>query len=290
MALHKPPLGLKPKSEDNKEISRTRKEFFMRVLGGALVLLCIVGGIISGGAVWYLVCSAIALGSLWEFYRLIYTKYKISRGWGLAGGFLVLASVSAGLSYAITLSVLSLLAFIILFTEVARRQITGQSYALWNMGGTMAGLVYIVLPWSFMIVVRSQTWGHVFLLTLFFCTWSCDVGAYLVGSKIGETPFCSRVSPKKSWEGFAAGVVASTLCGGLLALYIFDFSLLPLMLLGLLCGVAGQLGDLAESVLKREARVKDTGSVIPGHGGLLDRFDSILINATLAFLILEVIG
>ena len=101
------------------------------------------------------------------------------------------------------------------------------------------------------------------------------------------------MSPHKTWEGFAGGAAASLMCGGLLALIfslIFSFPPLPLLLLGLLCGVAGQLGDLGESVLKREAGVKDTGNIIPGHGGMLDRFDSILVNGTLAFVIFELVG
>lgn len=289
MALHKPPSGLRPKDE-SKNSKLRQKELLARALGSVLVVGCVIGGIQTGGWVWSVVASMIALGSLWEFYKLVYTKYKLSRGWGLAGGIFLLASVSAGLSYSVALSSISLLAFVILITEVVRRQITGESFALWNLGGTLAGVIYVILPWSFMIVIRTQTLGHIFLYTLFLCTWSCDIGAYLVGSKIGETPFCSKVSPKKSWEGFAAGVVASTLCGGILAIYIFDFPVLPLVLLGLLCGVAGQLGDLAESTLKREAKVKDSGNIIPGHGGFLDRFDSILINASIAYFIFEVIG
>jgi phosphatidate cytidylyltransferase len=184
---------------------------------------------------------------------------------------------------------MTMVALAVLFTEIVRRQSTGHSYALWNMGGTLSGLVYIILPWSFMILLRSHSHGRQYLLTIFFCTWCCDVGAYLVGTTFGETPLCDKVSPAKSWEGFLGGVLTSIICGSLLPV-IFDVAPLPLALLGALCGVAGQVGDLAESVLKREAKVKDTGNFIPGHGGFLDRFDSILINATLTFFIIEVIG
>ena len=286
MGLHKPPAGVKVKAQGSSFLTGN---FFQRTLGGVIVFVAITGGIVLGRWVWPLVASVIAMGSLRELYQMMSSKYKISRGWGLLAGALILATVSLGYSYAVTLSIVALVAFLVLFTEVVRRQSTGQSFALWNLGGTLSGIVYIILPWSFMIVIRSQTWGHIFLLTIFACTWSCDVGAYLIGSKFGSAPFCSRVSPKKSWEGFWAGVAASTLCGSALALF-FEFPPIPLLMLGLICGVAGQIGDLGESVLKREANVKDSGAIIPGHGGFLDRFDSILINATLAFFIFEVIG
>ena len=156
---------------------------------------------------------------------------------------------------------------------------TGSS---WGVGATVGGIAYIVLPWTFMMLIRAREHGAMFLLTLFFCTWCCDVAAYFTGSHFGKTPLCSQVSPHKTWEGFAGGAAASLMCGGLLAL-IFSFPPLPLLLLGLLCGVAGQLGDLGESVLKREAGVKDTGNIIPGHGGVLDRFDAMLLSAPFVF-------
>lgn len=285
MALHKPLSGAKIDTGD----SMLKKELLNRLIGSVVVLVCIVGGILAGGWLWAFVASTIALGSLWELYRMLSTKYRLSVAWGMAGAVLLLLSVSFGLSYSVALSVIALVAFLVLFTEIVRRQNTGRSYALWNLGGTLSGLVYVVLPWSFLIVIRSQTWGYVFLLTIFFCTWSCDVGAYLVGTRYGRTPFCPRVSPKKTWEGFWAGVCASVLCGAVLSLP-FEFPPMPLVLLGTICGFAGQLGDLGESVLKREANVKESGSIIPGHGGFLDRFDSILINATIAFFVFEVIG
>ena len=288
MGLHKPPPGAVVSSPE-EDIAKKRKELLTRAGGSSLVVLFIVGGIYVGGWLWSVVASAIAIGSLWEYYRMMHFKFKLSKGWGLAGALLMLMSVSLGFSYSATMCITAMIAFLVLFTEVVRRQSTGTSFALWNIGGVLGGLIYIVLPWSFMIVIRSQTWGHIFLLTIFFCTWSCDVGAYLVGSYFGQTPFCSNVSPKKTWEGFWAGVCSSMLCGAAVAIP-FDFPPIPLLLLGAICGVAGQLGDLGESVLKREADIKESGNIIPGHGGFLDRFDSILINATLAFFIFEVIG
>ncbi|MDR0764610.1 MAG: phosphatidate cytidylyltransferase [Synergistaceae bacterium] len=291
MELHKP---LRRSGEDKtgrpRETSAVKEhDFFKRTASGAAIVACVVSAIIAGGAAWDIVASLIALRSLWELYGLLYTKFRLSRGLGIVGGVSMLLAVSAGLSYAVTLSIMAMIAVLVLFTETVRRQATGHSYALWNIGGTFSGLVYVVLPWSFLILLRSHPLGKQYLLTIFLCTWSCDVGAYLAGTMFGESPLCDRVSPAKSWEGFWMGVVASIVCGSLLPV-LFDLPPFPLVLLGALCGVAGQLGDLAESVLKREARVKDTGSLIPGHGGFLDRFDSILVNATLTFFIIEVIG
>lgn len=266
-----------------------RGQLILRSVSGVFIVAVVLGALFAGGWFWIAVASAVALLSLWEFYSLLSTRYRLSRGLGMAAGGILLWSAAVDLSLSALLAVLSLLAFLVLFVEILRRQTTEDSYALWNMGGTLAGVAYVVLPWSFLILIRAQTWGHLFLLTLFLCTWSCDVTAYLVGSRWGRTPLCDRVSAKKTWEGFGGGVVGSLLCAGVLAFW-FEFPPLPLILLGLLCGVAGQMGDLGESVLKREAGVKDSGSLIPGHGGMLDRFDSILVNASLAFLIFEVIG
>ena len=227
--------------------------------------------------------------SLWEFYKLLATKHDISPWLIMASGAFILIGAALNMTLTAILCTISSILFVTLFLEVVRRQVSGESFALQNMGATIAGIAYVILPWSFMIIIRTRELGALFLITLFFCTWSCDVAAYFVGSNLGKNLLCSKVSPKKTWEGFFGGAAASFLCGGVLALF-FSFPPLPLLLMGLLCGVAGQLGDLGESVLKREAGVKDTGSIIPGHGGLLDRFDSILVNATLAFAIFEIIG
>ncbi len=267
----------------------TKDQPFLRVLSSVFIVVAVVVGILIGGWFWAAVASAAALLSLVEFYNLLSTRYPVNRWIGMGAAVILLCAATLELSLTTILAVISIISFLILFMEVLRRQVTGGSHALRHMGTSLAGISYIVLPWVFLIIMRAREWGHLFLLTLFACTWACDVAAYLVGSRWGKTPLCDKVSPRKTWEGFGGGAVASLLCAGFLA-FVFEFPPLPLLLLGLLCGLAGQLGDLGESVLKREAGVKDSGHLIPGHGGFLDRFDSLLVNATLAFLIFEVIG
>ena len=275
--------------EKLKDILNSSPDLPLRALSSVVVVVAIMGGIAMGGMAWNAIVFVISMLSLWEFYRLLSTKHDISPWLIMFSGAFIILGASLEMSLTTIMCAISAIVFISLFFEVMRRQVSGDSFALENMGATLVGIAYVILPWSFMIIIRTRELGSLFLITLFFCTWSCDVAAYFVGSNFGKNPLCSRVSPKKTWEGFFGGAAASLLCGGVLAL-LFSFPPLPLLLLGLLCGVAGQLGDLGESVLKREACVKDSGSIVPGHGGLLDRFDSILINATLAFVIFEIIG
>jgi len=261
----------------------------LRAFSSIFIVLLVMGGIFAGGYAWSLIVFVIAMLSLWEFYRLLTTKHDISPWLTMLSGAFILLGSALDMSLTSILCTISMIIFISLFLEVLRRQVSSESFALQNMGAAIAGVAYVVLPWSFMILIRTRELGALFLITLFCCTWMCDVTAYFVGSHYGRHLLCDKVSPKKTWEGFLGGAAASFLCGGVLAL-LFSFPPLPLLLMGLLCGIAGQLGDLGESVLKREADVKDTGKLIPGHGGLLDRFDSILVNGTLAFAIFEIIG
>lgn len=276
--------------EKLKEFLNSSPDIQLRAFSSVFIVLAIMGGVILGGFVWDVIASAAALFSLWEFYKLQSPRVHSSPLLVMGSAVFILFGTSFGLmDLTAILCSISAIALIALFLEVMRRQVSSESDALASVGATVGGIAYIVLPWTFMMLIRAREHGAIFLLTLFFCTWCCDVAAYFTGSHFGKTPLCSQVSPHKTWEGFAGGAAASFMCGGLLAL-IFSFPPLPLLLLGLLCGVAGQLGDLGESVLKREAGVKDTGNIIPGHGGMLDRFDSILVNGTLAFVIFELVG
>ncbi len=160
------------------------------------------------------------------------------------------------------------------------------------LAGVLIPLVYPGLFAAFLWELRhgggSSGAGAIFLL--FLVTWSCDTFAYFGGRAFGRRPLAPSVSPKKTWEGAIVGFVAACAAGaaGGPAL-VMDLSRAEGLLVGALLGVAGQLGDLAESLLKREAGVKDSSRTIPGHGGILDRFDSILVNAPLLYALLLVL-
>ncbi|NLV82228.1 MAG: phosphatidate cytidylyltransferase [Synergistaceae bacterium] len=261
-----------------------------RTFSSIFIVVAILGGIYAGGIYWSVIVSVVAMFSLLEFYKMQSTKQDLSPWLVIISGGFILLGTALDMSLTSILCTISCIVFIALFLEIVKHQIKNESFALENMGAVISGIAYIILPWSFMIIIRGRNLGLVVLLALFLCTWSCDVAAYFIGSIFGKTLLCDKVSPNKTWEGFCGGVVASFICGGTIYLLFPSVPLFSLLLMGLLFGIAGQIGDLGESLLKREAGVKDAGSGIPGHGGFMDRFDSILVNATLAFLILEIIG
>jgi len=265
----------------NKEITR-------RAISGVLVAAAILSGIWYGSWVWAAVVSFFSMISLSEFYKIVSTQTRLSRGIGYIAAILVLISTIEGL-HPISISLtLTLSAFIILMIEIIRRQSQGVSYAILNVGGTLSGILYVTIPWCFMLLLRNFPTGRLLLISLFCCTWGCDVTSYIIGSRWGHHKLCNRISPNKTFEGFVGGFVGSILTAGVLV-YTLSQGISPILWIGLVCGTFGQMGDLAESLLKREAGVKDSGSIIPGHGGALDRFDSILINGLFTYVLAVVI-
>ena len=139
------------------------------------------------------------------------------------------------------------------------------------------GVIYVSGLMSYFILLRGMENGNYILFYLFMVIWSGDIAAYYVGKTIGKTPLAPRISPGKTLEGSGGGLVGS-MAGGVAAQLLF-FEVLPLshcLIMALLCAIMGQIGDLAESLFKRRAGVKDSGSLIPGHGGVLDRLDSLM--------------
>lgn len=145
-----------------------------------------------------------------------------------------------------------------------------------SIGYTLLPILWVVAPIVMMQTVGNQSIG--LLMTIFICTWANDTGAYLTGMALGKHPFWVRHSPKKTWEGTIGGAIVCILCAIFVGPLLADgLAWWYWGIIGIICGICGTLGDLVESMFKRSCGVKDSGKIMPGHGGILDRFDSILM-------------
>ena len=192
-------------------------------------------------------------------------------------------------------AVLLLLVLAALLIETVRRGVKPNSRPLTNVGTTLLGGIYVGWLLSFLTVLRGMDSPHLIdvpihgttqgqWLVIYVCTstWLSDVGALFVGRKLERHKMAPDISPSKTWEGSLGGLVASCVGGGVFGVLLH----LPAghaFGLSLLCGAIGQFGDLSESTLKRDLGLRDFGNILPGHGGILDRVDSILFSAPLAY-------
>ncbi len=241
-----------------------------------------------GGVFFLGLVDLVILLGLREFYALM--RSKGYRPFEALGYFCALA-ISAyawrqGVAVPLILTA-SLLA--IMVREVFRKDM---SHALTHMAVTVFGVMYVGWLGSHLVMLRElpalrgapDLVGAQLVFFAALVTWAADTGAYLAGISLGRHPLAPRISPKKTREGALGGLVAAALVGWLCARGFAGF-ITPLAgaLLGLTAGVVGQLGDLVESLIKRDAGTKDTAELIPGHGGVLDRFDSLLFTVPVLY-------
>lgn len=148
-------------------------------------------------------------------------------------------------------------------------------------------LIYIVVTFCLMnqIVYLDGSFNSFFIFMIVAITAASDSGAYIVGVNIGKRPLAKTISPKKSIEGFIGGVIASIGVAYLFSYYSTDFTAIQMMILGAIISIVGTIGDLVESRLKRSLNVKDSSNLLPGHGGFLDRFDSLIFSTAFVYLV-----
>jgi phosphatidate cytidylyltransferase len=248
-----------------------------------IYFLCVAGGPYFFGFV--ALVSAVALR---EFYAL--AEAKGARPLlipGIAGGFVVNVSFFIhSASRPILVAALLLLVIACSLWELFRKPAPNAS-ALLNLSTTLFGVLYISLFFGTLIGIREIAGGYL-VMSMFVTIWICDSAAFHVGSSMGRHKLFPRVSPNKTWEGAVAGLIFAILTAVAAKHFVLGF--LPLsgaVILGVIVGTVGQMGDLAESLMKRDAGVKDSSTLIPGHGGAFDRFDSILLVAPCVYLYLE---
>lgn len=149
--------------------------------------------------------------------------------------------------------------------------------ALDQIAYTFMGVLYVAGLLSFFILIRHLERGQYMVLFVMLVVWLGDTAAYYGGKKFGKRPLAPVISPNKTMEGAAAGLLASLIGGGIANLWFLqEIALFHCLIVALICGIIGQFGDCAESLLKRNTGVKDSGNLIPGHGGLLDRIDGLM--------------
>ncbi|MBL1215244.1 MAG: phosphatidate cytidylyltransferase [Ignavibacteriae bacterium] len=206
------------------------------------------------------------------------------------GVFSIIAIIlNAYLSYTPFLILIIAVSSTLLITELFRNK----GSAINNLGVSLLGIFYIGLFSSSLINIREfyntselvYYEGGYLIIAIFISIWVCDSAAYFIGSAVGKHKLFPRVSPNKSWEGAIAGFIFAvvTLIAAH-ALLLDEIAIKDAIVIGIIVGVFGQVGDLVESLLKRDAGVKDSSSIIPGHGGIFDRFDSILFSAPIIYL------
>ena len=253
-----------------------------RVLSAAILIPLAALLAYLGGWWFFVAIAAILLMALYEFYQLtIAGGYHPATALGILFGLgLLLTARFPQMSLTEPLMATALVLSLIWHLVAYERKLTDTPTNDWAL--TIAGALYLGWMGHLFLRLRDMPNGLWWILLACVPIWVGDTGAYLVGVKWGQHKCCPRLSPKKSWEGTVAGWLTGTLSTVVIWLLI-GLPLVQGLILGLLLSVITPLGDLAESMFKRQVGVKDSGNLIPGHGGALDRMDSLLFSVPIVF-------
>ncbi|MGD0997408.1 MAG: phosphatidate cytidylyltransferase [Thermoleophilia bacterium] len=255
-----------------------------RVVVGAVLALLALVVTIHGGLPFFVVALGVAVIGVNEFYRMM-RPYRPVVLAGLAGVVLMAwAGWTRSPQALMGIVALSLLASFGLAAVPGPRRGVSVRIAI-----TMLGLVYVGFGVGHLELIRRLAEGQGYALMVVFGTWAGDTVAYFTGRYFGATPMAPRLSPKKTWEGFVGGFIGTVLMVVFIGLYYHPIGELHSLLLGVTIGVLAPIGDLFESLLKRDVELKDAGRFFPGHGGLLDRFDGLLFAAVASYYLIIVL-
>jgi len=263
--------------------------------------MMIVGlpAVIYGGVFYFLVMGAFLVGGAWEYVRLYRAVKHEPNELVTVGGVLVIVTARfffADVAVPVFVALILLAMAVHLFAFER-----GRDQAALDFGVTVAGIVYLGWIGAYLLDLRtlvSNELGVWWLMLVLPLVWATDTGGYSIGAAYGRHKMAPRLSPKKSWEGYFAGIFTAVLVG---AFFAYAFSSMPLgpqplngyidplqgALLGLVVGALAPLGDLGESMLKRQSGLKDSSNIFPGHGGFLDRIDSWIWGAAIGYFLIQ---
>ncbi|MCM1076763.1 MAG: phosphatidate cytidylyltransferase [Bacteroides sp.] len=281
------------------------KNLISRSITGIIYVAGICACVLAGGWSFIVLFALIAVTALEEFYNLTNASTGGENVTTLiidvAGGLILcvgLACVNTGVLTPFTMAVLGGTFFTIyllyLLVRLVMQLYNQEASPLTNLAYSYMGQMYIALPIGLMSMYYTLPNGKHLLLAMFIMIWLNDTGAFCVGSLLGKHKLFPRISPKKSWEGFIGGVIfvmASAFVFKLCFPQYFDaVSLVELCGLGVVVAAFSTWGDLVESLIKRTLGVKDSGKILPGHGGILDRIDSMLLVVPASLLYLTALN
>ncbi|HOF98184.1 MAG: phosphatidate cytidylyltransferase [Paludibacteraceae bacterium] len=254
-------------------------EMLKRAISGFIYVGLIVTSILVHPLAFAFVFGILTYCALHEFYKITYRPSDIEVPISLAsmGGLLLFVSTflfKSGFSSPLIFSYYAIFVIWMFIRELFLKK----SNPIHNWAYFILGQVMVALPMSLLIfILFVDGYQPMLLLSIFILTWLNDTGAYLIGVKFGRHRFFEHISPKKTWEGFFGGIFFSLTGGFILSLFIAELSIFQWLALCFITVLAATLGDLTESLLKRTLNIKDSGNLLPGHGGLLDRLDSMLL-------------
>ncbi len=273
------------------------KNLIKRALTGIIFVALLIGGIILHPVTFLILFSIITGLTLWEFYGL--TRYYENAGVKriistLGGTYLFVATFLFANNYTGGYIYFPFLAFL-MYTIISELYFK-ESNPINNWALTIFPQVYCAGFFSLLNFIASSAnadgiieYHPLFVLAIFIIVWVNDTGAYCIGSLFGKNRLFERISPKKSWEGFIGGMVAALIAAFIFGYFFSDISVYKWLGLAAIIVVFATWGDLAESLLKRTVGVKDSGTALPGHGGFLDRFDSIMMVTPAAYMYIELV-
>ncbi len=273
--------------------------FNKRLLTGVLFVIVLLGSIYQSELASSILFITIILLCQREFYAFFKaSEVKPQSLVGILGGLGFFLASAVAFQTDLTFNTLFLIVPLIFIVFVFVFELFRNSKdPIANIGYTILGIIYIAVPFTLLHQISyytnfqfGDTYNYDVLIGYFFILWANDTGAYMVGRKFGKTKLFERISPKKTWEGSLGGVFFGLLFGYINAQLFDGLDTITWMILALIVVVFGSLGDLVESLFKRSLGIKDSGKILPGHGGVLARFDGIFISAPMVYAFLKILS
>lgn len=255
-----------------------------RALTGIIFVAVLFGGIFFNQYTFFVLFLGLTIGAINEYFTLIKEKVAPQRLLGtLCGASLYTASYvhinyNCHKVYALSLA----LAFLIFIAELYRNK----ENPFDNIAHTLTGIFYTAIPFAtinYIVFWGGDTYLPMVLACIFILIWSNDTFAFIWGVSFGKHKLFKRISPNKSWEGSIGGGLSTIGIAYLISIYVPSIETIDWLIMGVIIVFTGSLGDLTESLLKRSLKIKDSGNILPGHGGILDRFDAFLMAIPFIF-------